>query len=178
MTTPDLDGRIDRFMNRKLHPAAERALAHEALDDADLFEELTAVALVQAALESPATTDRALAQSALDDQDLFDTLVARGAVEAAVRVPNRRWHRTMVVAGVAAVAAGLLTFLVLRPLASVATPLRKRALVTKPPCLRQFSSRAISSRRFRHSVFRGADTASRPPKSDGMSFRSRTASRP
>ena len=54
----DLD-RIERYMNRELHPAAARAMAHEALDDSDLFEELTAVALVRAALESPATTDRA-----------------------------------------------------------------------------------------------------------------------
>ena len=82
----DLD-RIERYMNRELHPAAARAMAHEALDDSDLFEELTAVALVQAALESPATTDRSLAQSALDDEDLFDTLVARGAAEAAMRTP-------------------------------------------------------------------------------------------
>ena len=104
MTTADLDGRIDRFVDRKLHPAAARALAHEALDDTNLFEQLTAVALVQAALESPATTDRGLAQSALDDQDLFDTLVARGAVEAAVRVPNRRGYRTVVIAAMAAVA--------------------------------------------------------------------------
>ena len=85
----DLNSRIDRFWNRELHPAAARAMAHEALDDSDLFEELSAVALVRAALESSATTDRGLAQAALADDDLFDTLVARGALEAAIRSPQR-----------------------------------------------------------------------------------------
>src|ERR1700691_5938989 len=88
----DLNARIERYMNRELHPAAARATAHEALDDSDLFEELTAVALVRAALESSATTDRGLAQAALADDDLFDTLVARGAMEAAIRSPQRRNH--------------------------------------------------------------------------------------
>src|SRR5271168_4611685 len=110
--TPDIDSRIDRFVNRKLHPAAARALAHEALDDSDLFDELTAVALVQAALKSPATTDRALAQAALDDEHLFDTLVARGAVDAAVRAPRRRKYWPMAVMGAAA-AAGLLALFIL-----------------------------------------------------------------
>ncbi len=172
MTTPDLDSRIDRFVNRKLHPAAARALAHEALDDADLFDELTAVAMAQAALESPATTDRALAQSALDDQDLFDTLVARGAVEAAVRVPNRRGHRTIVVAGLAAIAAGLLTFLVLRPSARpVPAPVQQtRAAVTKPavPPTILLSSALQPARSRATPIFRGADAATRPPKSGGM----------
>ena len=172
MTTPDLDGRIDRFMNRKLHPAAARALAHEALDDADLFEQLTAVALVQAALESPATTDRALAQSALDDQDLFDTLVARGAVEASVRVPNRRGRRTILIAGVAAVAAGLLTFLVLRPSAHpVAAPVQQaRVLVSKPavPPTILLSSVLQPAPSSASTIFRGSDAASRPPKYGGM----------
>src|ERR1700735_4322495 len=101
----DLNARIERYMNRELHPAAARAMAHEALDDSDLFEELTAVALVQAALESPATTDRGLAQSALDDENLFDILVARGAAEAAMRNPrprNKYWP--FAVAGAAAAA--------------------------------------------------------------------------
>ena len=111
--TPDIDSRIDRFVNRKLHPASARAMAHEALDDADLFEELTAVAVAQAALESTATTDRALAQSALDDPDLFDTLVARGAIEAAVRTPFRTKRPAILVAAAIAIAAGLLTFFVL-----------------------------------------------------------------
>ncbi|HTC87811.1 MAG TPA: hypothetical protein VK686_05900, partial [Bryobacteraceae bacterium] len=101
----DLDRRIDRYVNRELHPAAARALAHEALDDSNLFDELTAVALVQAALESPATTDRALAQAALDDESLFDTLVARGAVEAAARIPHRRPDLTWTIASLAAIAA-------------------------------------------------------------------------
>jgi hypothetical protein len=169
MTTPDLDGRIDRFMNRKLHPAAARALAYEALDDANLFEELTAVALVQAALESPATTDRALAQSALDDPDLFDTLVARGAVEAAIRVPHRRGHRTMVIAGVAAVAAVLLTFLVLRP--SVHPPAQPARAIVKKPAVRPtilLTGVLEPARSPGAPIFRGSRAASRPPKSGGM----------
>src|SRR5580693_1304355 len=101
---PALNSRIDRYLNRELHPAAARALAHEALDDSDLFEELTAVALARAALDSPQTTDRALAQSALDDEDLFETLVSRGAIEssledpafhAALRAKHRRKHWTI-----------------------------------------------------------------------------------
>src|SRR5580700_5775524 len=169
----DLNARIERYMNRELHPAAARAMAHEALDDSDLFEELTAVALVQAALESPATTDRALAKSALDDQDLFDTLVARGAVEAAVRVPNRRGHRTIVIAALAAVAAVLLTFLVLRPSVrpSVHSAAQQaRASVTKPAVSPTILLSGVlePARSPGAPIFRGSGAASRPPKSGGM----------
>jgi hypothetical protein len=131
---PDLDRRIDRYVNRELHPSAARALAHEALDDSNLFDELTAVALVQAALESPATIDRALAQAALDDETLFDTLIARGAVEAAARAPRKRRDLTWAVAGVAAIAAGLLTFVILRPSSHpVQQPAQQaRGVVAKP----------------------------------------------
>jgi len=167
----DLNTRIDRFMNRELHPAAARALAHQALDDADLFEELTAVALVQAALKSPATTDRSLAQSALDDENLFDTLVARGAVEASVRTPFRSKRPAILIAAGAAIAAGLLTFFVLRPSTHpVQSPAQEAgAIVTKPAVapaiLLTADLQPVHSGNA--PVFRGGDTASRPPRSEG-----------
>jgi hypothetical protein len=166
----DLD-RIERYMNRELHPAAARAMAHEALDDSDLFEELTAVALVQAALESPATTDRSLAQSALDDEDLFDTLVARGAAEAAIRSPRRRnKYWPFAVAGAAA-AAGLLAFLVLRPHTPPVqqSPRREAVAIAKPgvaPTI-LLTAELQPTRSHNALVFRGIDKASRAPKSDG-----------
>jgi hypothetical protein len=143
----DLNRRIDRFANRELHPAAARALAHEALSDADLFEQLTAVAVVQAALESPATTDRALAQSALDDEDLFDTLVARGALEAALRSPDKirfRGRRSWpVIGGLAAIAScGLPPR---RPNERPNQPARPSRNPRRPP----FCSPALCSRRIR-----------------------------
>jgi Tfp pilus assembly protein PilF len=178
--TPDIDIRIDRFVNRKLHPAAARAMAHEALDDADLFEELTAVAVAQASLESASTTDRALAQSALDDPDLFDTLVARGAIEAAVRTPFRSKRPAILVAAAIAVAAGLLTFFVLRPAShSVQPPApQARSVVTTPAVAPTIllttdlqPARSRNAPVFRGDVrggdARGGDAASRPPRSDG-----------
>lgn len=167
----DLNSRIDRFANRELHPAAARALAHEALDDSGLFDELTAVALVRAAMESPATTDRALAQSALDDPDLFDTLVARGAVEASIRVPHRRKYRTFLwAAGLAAVvAAGLLTFFVLRP--APHSPETARVVIPKTPGVAPtiILTRDLQPARvFKAPLFRGAAAPSRPPKSEGV----------
>jgi hypothetical protein len=169
---PDLDRRIDRYVNRELHPSAARALAHEALDDSNLFDELTAVALVQAALESPATIDRALAQAALDDETLFDTLIARGAVEAAARAPRKRRDLTWAVAGVAAIAAGLLTFVILRPSSHpVQQPAQQaRGVVAKPIAasviLLTEDLQPVPS----HDalVFRGTVGATRAPKSDGV----------
>ncbi len=167
----DLHSRIDRFANRELHPAAARALAHEALDDSGLFDELTAVALVRAAMESPATTDRGLAQSALDDPDLFDTLVARGAMEASIRVPHRRKFRTFLwAAGLAAAAtAALLTFVVLRP--SPHPPETARVVIPKTPAVPPtiILTRDLQpARSFIPPLFRGAAAPSRSPKSDGV----------
>jgi tetratricopeptide (TPR) repeat protein len=160
----DLNSRIDRYMNRELHPAAARALAHEALDDSDLLEELTAIGLVRAALESPATTDRRLAQSALDDEDLFDTLVARGAVEASLRTPHRRKYWPVAIAGAAA-AAGLLAFLVLRPPSQpIARPLQQARV--SPTILLTSDLKPTSSPGT--PIFRGVtEEISRAPKSDG-----------
>ncbi len=167
----DLHSRIDRFAKRELHPAAARALAHEALDDSGLFDELTAVALVRAALESPATTDRGLAQSALDDPDLFDTLVARGAMEASIRVPHRPKYRPLLwSAGLAAaVAAGLLTFFVLRPAPHRPEP--ARVAIPKAPTVAPtiiLTRDLRPPRSFIPPLFRGAAVPSRSPKSDGV----------
>ena len=168
----DRNSRIDRYLNRELHSAAARAMAHEALDDSDLFEELTAVALVQAALESPATTDRGLAQSALDDEILFDTLIARGAADAAILAPQRRKYWPFAVAGVAAAAVGLLTFLLVRPHAQ---PDRQsaqpaHAAIAKPGVAAAILLTAELQPAHSRSapVFRAIDAASRPPKSDGV----------
>jgi Tfp pilus assembly protein PilF len=170
----DLNSRIDRFANRELHPAAARALAHEALSDAELFEQLTAVAVVQAALESPATTDRALAQSALDDDDLFDTLVARGAIEAALRSPGKikfRGRRSWpLIGGLAAIAAALVVFFVLRPPTPATERAAQSAGATKsqsaPPTILLTSALQPAHSRVL-SLFRGTQTPSRAPKSDG-----------
>jgi hypothetical protein len=169
---PDLDRRIDRYVNRELHPAAARALAHEALDDSNLFDELTAVALVQAALESPATTDRALAQAALDDETLFDTLVARGAVEAAARAPRKRPGFKWAIAGLAAVAAGLLTFVLLRPSSH---PVHQPAQQARGIVAKRIAASAIlltsdlqPAPSHDALVFRGTNGGSRAPKSDGV----------
>jgi len=168
---PDLDRRIDRYANRELHPAAARALAHEALDDSNLFDELTAVALVQAALESPATTDRALAQAALDDETLFDTLVAHGAVEAAARAPRKRRDLTWAIAGLAAIAAGLLTFVILRPSSHPAQPpaQQARSVVAKPVITSAILLTSDLQPAPSHDVlvFRGTNGATRAPKSEG-----------
>jgi hypothetical protein len=161
----DIDNRIDRYVKRELHPAAARALAHEALDDSNLFDELTAVALVRAALESPATTDRGLAQAALDDENLFDTLVARGAMEAAIRAPQRRKYWPVAAAGAAvAAAAGLLTFFVLRPLSHPIQQPAQQARVISNVLLGSDLKPPISQDA---PVFRGAGAPSRSPKSDG-----------
>lgn len=165
----DIDSRIDRYMNRELDPSAARALAQAALDDSELFDELTAVALAQAALESPATTDRALAQSALDDEDLFDTLVARGALEIglpAQHQPKRWW---IAVAGVGAVAAGLLTFFILRPSAPpIPQPQPQTlALTAKPRPTILLTADLQPPGSASSPIFRGEETASRAPKSEG-----------
>ncbi|MGA2881627.1 MAG: hypothetical protein ABSG13_21965 [Bryobacteraceae bacterium] len=176
----DLNSRIDRYLNRELDPPAARALAHEALDDSNLFDELTAVALVQAALESPATTDRALAQAALDDEDLFETLIARGAVESSFEDPafrsalptserSKRWP--MVIAAAVAIAAGLVTFVILRPSPQ---PVRQAAPQARTTVAKPIPASAIllnsdlqPEKSHDAPIFRGADAASRAPKSDG-----------
>jgi hypothetical protein len=172
---PELKSRIDRYANHELQPAAARALAQAALDDSELFEELTAVALAEAALESPATTDRALAQAALDNEDLFDALVASGAVEAGLPSQGREQYRPrrsrfVLAAGVAtAAAAAVLAFFVLRPAAPApAISNRTPASVARPgpPILLTADLQPASSPSA--PIFRGGDeTASRAPKSEG-----------
>jgi hypothetical protein len=118
--------------------------------------------------EPDAIAERALAQQALDDEALFDTLVARGAVESSLEdpaframltAPKRRkyWPIAMTVAALAA-AAALLTFFVLRPSHPIQDPVDiSKAMLSSDlkPLVHQAP------------VFRGTDTASRPPKSDG-----------
>jgi hypothetical protein len=124
--------------------------------------------------------ERALARQALDDENLFDTLIARGAVEmsledpafrARLRTPNRRWRAAIVMGGVAAAAAGLLTFLVLRPSAQVAqkSAEQARGIVSKPAVTPAILLTADLQPARSHDapVFRGVDAASRPPKLDG-----------
>ena len=170
---PD-DNRIDPYWNRELDAQDARALAQAALEDSDLFEELTAIALVEAALESPATTDRALAQAALDDEDLFDSLVASGAVASGAAAiaqppPVRSKRRPIVFAGAVAAAAGLLTFFVLRPSARVTRPPNEQARTVvatpAPKILLTAALRPPASAG--NPVFRGDETASRAPKSEG-----------
>jgi hypothetical protein len=118
--------------------------------------------------ELDAVAERALAQRALDDEALFDTLVARGAVESSLEdpaframlaAPERRkyWPIAMTAAALAA-AAGLITFFVLRPSHPMQHPVEiSRALLSSD--LKPLAHQAP--------VFRGADTTSRPPRSDG-----------
>lgn len=180
---PDRNNRIDRYANRELHPATARALAHEALDDFDLFEEMTAIGLARAALDSPATTDRALAQAALDDQDLFETLVARGAIEstltqAAVHAvpregPRRKsWGIPVLGVGAAAIAAGLLTFFFLprspKPIEQPAIQGRRTHPVTGTVMPGIWLTRDLQpAAQGNAPIFRGAESTSRTPKPDG-----------
>src|SRR5260370_2852583 len=93
---PDLDRRIDLYARGELSPVDARELAQEALRRPDLFEELNAVALAKAAIESEGNSailerylsgqlspmeERELAREALNNEQLFDALAAHGAVE-------------------------------------------------------------------------------------------------
>jgi hypothetical protein len=161
---PDLDPRIDRYIGRELDPAASRALAQAALQDDDLFEELTAVAVAQAALESPATTDRAIAQAALEDEDLFDTLIARGVVQEVVEAglpAQKRPARLWIAGGVAAaIAAGIITFAILRP-----TPAPTIANTPTSTASILLTDNLRPVRASESPVFRGDEAPSRPPES-------------
>lgn len=177
----DLNSRIDRYMNRQLHPAAARALAHEALDDSNLFDELTAVAMARAALDSSATTDKALAQAALDDDDLFDTLVARGAIESSLQDPafqatlvaqHRDKHLTLAIVGMAAAAAaaGLMVFLLRPSSPPVQQPAPQAQTIVSKPVVAPAILLANDLQPMRQPdapVFRGDGSVSRAPKTDG-----------
>ena len=52
--TPNLDDRMDRYVRQELTPQESRALAQEALDAPELFEELTFSALTKTALSARA----------------------------------------------------------------------------------------------------------------------------
>jgi hypothetical protein len=119
------DPRIDGFIERKLDPAASRALA----------------------------------QAALADQDLFDTLVACGVAQEAAELglpPRKRPVRLWIAGGLAAaIAAGLITFAILRPKA----PEPGAATILLAADLRPSPASAGP-------VFRGDEAPSRPPKSE------------
>jgi len=118
--------------------------------------------------ELDAVAERALAQKALDDEALFDTLVARGAVESSLEdpaframlaAPERRKYWPIAMTGaVLAAAAALLTFFVLRPSHLIQHPVEISKAVLSSD-LKPLAREAP--------VFRGADTASRSPRSDG-----------
>lgn len=161
---PD-DRRIDVYLNRELDPSAARALAQAALDDSDLFEDLTAIALVEAALESPATRDRSVAQAALQNDDLFDALVASGAAAAGLpqRARPKRWP--LVLAG--AVAAALLAFFVFRPSPPAASTAQQARTVTATPGPIVLTAELRPTSSPTSPVFRGDETGGRAPKSEG-----------
>jgi tetratricopeptide (TPR) repeat protein len=124
---------------------------------------------------------RSLAQAALADEDLFDTLVARGAVESALDDPSfhfptparRRSSRpwTIAIAGMGAVAAGLITFFVLRP--SVSVPVHRTLVMAKPRLQAQPGPTILLTVDLQKPgasgspIFRGDEAASRAPKSEG-----------
>ena len=159
---------LEPYIHRELEPAAARSLALAALDDAELFDELSAIAVAAAALESPATADRALAQAALDDEELFDALVASGLAENALPPQGRSPRWNFVIAGaLVAAAAALIAVLVLRPSARV-TPepaQQARTVVAAPAILLTAELRPVQSPAA--PVFRSDDGATRAPKTEG-----------
>jgi len=90
---------IERLIEGSLTPAQARELAQAALDNPELFEELTYQAVAKSALvqgdagllrsflsgKLSASGERALAQAALDNEELFDALVAHGALEQSLQ---------------------------------------------------------------------------------------------
>lgn len=151
----ELEGRIDRYARGELGSTDARWIAREALGNPDLFEELTAVALVRAALDTglakqklsldetvdryldgalDASEERRLAQAALDHPEVFDALVAHGAVESSLQhdvfrarvVQTPRKARILTIASIAA-AALLAVFLLRSP---VSQPLRSSSTKT------------------------------------------------
>lgn len=117
---------------------------------------------------------RTLAHQAFDDEAVFDNLVAQGAVESSLRDPaframlaarEHRKYRLILAAGAAvAAAAGLLTFFVLRPAAHpIQQPVQQVRVIPNVLLSSDLNSAASPNA----PVFRGSDTASRPPRSDG-----------
>ncbi len=88
---PNLDSTIDQFATRELSPAAARKVAHQALEDPDLFDALVAQGALEASLRSP-------------------------AVRAALAAPSRRKQWAIALSAVAA--AWLLVIVVWRSVVS------------------------------------------------------------
>jgi tetratricopeptide (TPR) repeat protein len=102
---PDLERQIDLYARGELSPVEARELAQEALRRPGLFEELNAVALAKAAIESERNSgilerylsgrlspleERELAREALNNEHLFDALAAHGAIEEGLEDPAFR----------------------------------------------------------------------------------------
>lgn len=103
---------------------------------------------------------RALAQAALHDEDLFDTLVAHGIAELGLP-PQKRPVRLWIAGGAAAaIAAGLITFAILRP-----TPPRTIATTAQPAAMILFAAGLRPVPASASPVFRSDEAASRAPKS-------------
>jgi len=95
---------VERLIEGSLTPIQARELAQAALDNPELFEELTYQAVAKSALvqgaadplhtffsgKLSASRERQLAQAALDNEELFDALVAHGAVEKSLQDPAFR----------------------------------------------------------------------------------------
>ncbi len=95
---------VERYVQGSLSPAEARALAQSALDQPELFEDLTFRAVAKAGLAGqgdealtlyvsgklPPEAQRELAQAALENEELFDALAAHGAVERSLGDPAVR----------------------------------------------------------------------------------------
>jgi hypothetical protein len=154
---PNLDSTIDQFATRELSPAAARVLAHQAVEDSDLFDALVAQGALEASLRSP-------------------------AVRAALSAPSRRKQWAIALSAVAA--AWLLVIIVWRSVVShqfhqpaeqarailpksvpKPTVLPTLAAANNRPLLLASELNAVPSADA--SVFRSGDAPSRSPQSSG-----------
>jgi len=181
-------------MADKITPAQARDLAQRALDNPELFEELTLAAVAAQASPEPATLEahisgrlsasaqRQLAQAALADDELFDALAAYGTVaraledpafRAALEPPKVRTIRRRAWVGIiAAAAAAAFAFAVYlqEPPSNTTTPHALSASLDPAagkPILLARDLTAVSNRDEAAPVFRSADNPSRAPKAEG-----------
>jgi Flp pilus assembly protein TadD len=159
---PNLDSTIDQFATRELSPAVARQLAHQALEDADLFDALVARGAAEASLGA----------------------VGASLKGPALSTPARRKQWTIALCAVAA--AWLLVIVVWRSVASrqIQQPSQQaRAIVSKPAILPALntadahqSARPVVLASQLHPVrssdapiFRGGDAATKhQPQSTGI----------
>jgi hypothetical protein len=156
----DLDLRIDRYSRGEVTGPEARHLAQEALDSAELLDELTSVALVKRTLQSlPSASEeelaryvggrlapseeRRLAQVALDREEVFDALAAHGAIErslqdetfrAKISQPGaraRRFSRTTSAVAIGSIAAAtVLAVYFIRDSKTAAPPVSTHSAIT------------------------------------------------